>query len=209
MSKFDSMGKVELRAACKAAGISYSKLTVAGMRDALSAKQPAAKSATEVQALIAATPYSAEQLQAMGEQGVGTTEHDDRGHCPHCGIGLSNGVAHYADVVDSNPNAAKDMKNEWTCLGCGAEWGAELKQVKRNELQGRGIKIQKDREERNGIKRPSAGGKCAAVWDEMDQWVATTGEQPTAKDVRTLAAKKGWNVNNAVIEFYQWKRFTA
>jgi len=33
------MGKSELRAACKAAGISYGKLTVAGMREALLAKQ--------------------------------------------------------------------------------------------------------------------------------------------------------------------------
>lgn len=36
MESFDEMGKSELRAACKAAGISYSKLTVASMREALS-----------------------------------------------------------------------------------------------------------------------------------------------------------------------------
>ena len=34
-SNVETMGKAELRAACKAAGISYGKLTVAGMRDAL------------------------------------------------------------------------------------------------------------------------------------------------------------------------------
>jgi hypothetical protein len=34
-NNFDAMGKAELRAACKAAGMSYSKLTVADMRAAL------------------------------------------------------------------------------------------------------------------------------------------------------------------------------
>jgi hypothetical protein len=46
MSKrnFDEMGKSELRAACKAAVISYGKLTVGEMRDALKAKNaPAAQ----------------------------------------------------------------------------------------------------------------------------------------------------------------------
>ncbi len=40
MSKFNEMGKTELRAACKAAGIAYGKLNNDGMRAALSAKFP-------------------------------------------------------------------------------------------------------------------------------------------------------------------------
>lgn len=49
MSKFNEMGKTELRAACKAAGIAYGKLNNDGMRAALIAKFPEAPVETKVQ----------------------------------------------------------------------------------------------------------------------------------------------------------------
>lgn len=58
------------------------------------------------------------------------------------------------------------------------------------------------REERNGVKRPGAGGKCAAVWDYLDLSPAAT-----AKDMRELATSVGWNMNNTLIEYYQWRKF--
>lgn len=72
---------------------------------------------------------------------------------------------------------------------------------------GTGLKIEKDREEKNGIKRPSIGGKCRAIWDALDAHAESTGDDPTAKDVKALAAEQGWNPNNASIEFYQWRKF--
>jgi len=74
---------------------------------------------------------------------------------------------------------------------------------------GTGLKIEKDRPEQNGIKRPSAGGRCRAVWDALDAYRAETGELPTAKVVASLAADEGWNPNNASIEFYQWRKFNG
>jgi hypothetical protein len=74
---------------------------------------------------------------------------------------------------------------------------------------GAGLKIEKDREERNGIKRPSIGGKCRAVWDACDAFAETNGDDPTAKDVKDMAAANGWNPNNASIEFYQWRKFNG
>src|SRR6478609_6991300 len=62
---------------------------------------------------------------------------------------------------------------------------------------GSGLKIEKDRPEQNGIKRPSAGGRCRAVWDALDAYRAETKELPTAKVVAELAADEGWNPNNA------------
>lgn len=50
-------------------------------------------------------------------------------HCPDCGIHLSNGVCDFDSMVETHGSekaALKVMKHEWTCLGCGAEWGAKI-----------------------------------------------------------------------------------
>lgn len=75
-----------------------------------------------------------------------------------------------------------------------------------------GLKIEKDREQRNGVKMPSVGGMCRAVWDalqSMMQHDEATGvaSVPTVADIKKLAEEKGWNVNNASIEYYQWRKF--
>lgn len=64
--------------------------------------------------------------------------------------------------------------------------------------------IEKNREERNGIKRPSAGTVCRAVWDALDKVGIENATSATAK---ALSEKNGWNKNNVSIEFYQWRRF--
>jgi hypothetical protein len=75
--------------------------------------------------------------------------------------------------------------------------------------EGAGLKIEKDRPEQNGIKRPSIGGKCRAIWDALDAYRAETGELPTSKTVKELAADEGWNPNNASIEYYQWRKYNG
>lgn len=72
-----------------------------------------------------------------------------------------------------------------------------------------GLKIEKDRPEQHGIKRPSIGGKCRAIWDALDEYRAETGELPTSKTVKELAADSGWNPNNASIEYYQWRKYNG
>jgi hypothetical protein len=70
--------------------------------------------------------------------------------------------------------------------------------------------IEKNRPEQNGIKRPSVGGMCRAVWDACDDLrTSKNGEIPTSKEIKALADSKGWNKNNAMIEFYQWRRFNG
>lgn len=64
------------------------------------------------------------------------------------------------------------------------------------------------RETRNGIKEPKPGGKCAAIWRQMDSMVKR-GKEPHVADARTFAEKKGYNVANAQIEFYRWRAFHA
>lgn len=84
---------------------------------------------------------------------------------------------------------------------------AEVAEAPAPQPTGTGLKIEKDRPEQNGIKRPSAGGKCRAIWDALDAYREETGELPTSKVVKELAADEGWNPNNASIEFYQWRKF--
>ncbi|RLK44533.1 hypothetical protein [Cupriavidus plantarum] len=58
------------------------------------------------------------------------------------------------------------------------------------------------REERNGVKRPKAGGLCAQVWDWLDA-------HPTAtiKEAKAAAPEHDWNENNVSCEFYAWRKF--
>jgi len=60
------------------------------------------------------------------------------------------------------------------------------------------------REERNGVKRPKPGGKCAAVWSHLDDH-----GNMEANDLRAVAEAKGWNVNNALIELSVWRKFNG
>lgn len=72
---------------------------------------------------------------------------------------------------------------------------------------GHRLTIEKNREERNGIKKPSLGGKCRAVWDYCDMYFGNKGTPPMPKHMKETAEEKGWNKNNAVLEMYQWRRF--
>lgn len=60
------------------------------------------------------------------------------------------------------------------------------------------------REERNGVKRPRAGGLCAAVWAWLDAH-----PDATVKDVREVSPEHDWNLSNSQIEFYQWRKFSG
>jgi hypothetical protein len=62
------------------------------------------------------------------------------------------------------------------------------------------------REEAHGIVKPRDGGVCRAVWDALDS-IRADGTAPTSKEVRALAEKKEWNLNNASIELSRWRRF--
>jgi hypothetical protein len=207
MDKFESMGKEALRAACKAAGISYGKLNNDGMRTALRAKefeQPArvepVQHADEHYVALAAKM----DLTKLGLDGI-------EGHCPCCGIDLSNGVATHADIAEHNKPAAAEMVHNVVCLGCNGEWGPLILHPVKHEDRhsGTGLKIEKVREKRNGVTRPSAGGKCRQVWDALDAYRTEQGELPTVAIAKSIAEDEGWNPANATIEFYQWRKFNG
>lgn len=136
--------------------------------------------------------------------------------CPHCAIHLSNGHLtpddEAANMGGTTLWEAGQQQMEHSCMGCGGEWGADRGAYVAPAATvetGTGLKIEKDRPEQNGIKRPSIGGKCRAIWDALDEYRAETGELPTSKTVKELAADSGWNPNNASIEYYQWRKFNG
>lgn len=170
MSNFNEMGKVELRAACKEAGIkNYGKMNNDGMRAALEAHY--------------AAPVQEEQAAPTEPEAVVTEE--------EAPVFAKGGLA---AMVQQMIGAKSEKQVEKQAAPASAKSTST------------GLKIEKDREERNGIKKPSVGGTCRAVWDAMDAMVAF-GKNPTAKDVKALAEERGWNPNNASIEFYQWRKF--
>lgn len=152
-------------------------------------------------------PVAPVETEATDPHGCGHT------HCPECGINLDNGVTNFEGCVDAQGSfqaAFKVMKHEWSCLACGAEWGARIKRDgSREAAKGTGIKIEKNREERNGVKRPSLGGACRAIWDACDAYQAAEGKAPSVKAVKEMAEVKGWNPNNASIEYYLWRKFNG
>lgn len=190
MKDFNEMGKVELRAACKEAGIkNYGKMNNGAMREALEARY-AAQTSAEVEVEVEQVAPATEE-RTSGNEDPRTLD-----VCPVCGSDeLYAGTAENGGIVE----------HEDTVGGCHhCDWEYDLRGS--NKPTGKGIKIEKDREERNGVKRPSAGGACRAVWDALDAMVAA-GEQPTSKEVKALAEQNEWNANNASIEFYQWRKF--
>lgn len=68
----------------------------------------------------------------------------------------------------------------------------------------RATKPKVELQEQNGIKRPAAGGLCAAVWEYLDANPAST-----AKQIREAATANEWNTNNALCELYTWRKFNG
>jgi len=152
------------------------------------------------------------EVQSIEEPVVGTYT-----HCPHCNTHLSNGVSDYEtqqQICKQHRSQVPAISKEWICLACSEEFGETVKissakpvNTKKANVTGKGLKIQKDREERNGIKRPSEGGKCAAVWNKCDELYEATGMVPTPKALKGWAEEHSHNFNNASIELYRWRNF--
>lgn len=59
---------------------------------------------------------------------------------------------------------------------------------------------------KNDARLPNEGTKCRAVWEALDA-LAENNEAVDLNDARLLAENNDWNMNNTVIEFYQWRKF--
>lgn len=74
----------------------------------------------------------------------------------------------------------------------------------------KGHKIEKNRPVQNGVKIPSSGTLCRAVWDELTTMSAVPeAATPTAAEIKAVGVLRGWNNNNVSIEYYRWKKFNG
>lgn len=199
MKTLNEMNKAELRAACKEHGVKgYGNMTNDQMREAVAAKRD-----PQDQALIKQCGHA---------------------NCPNCGVHLTNGFwdvdflvkdkmsSKLADYASDAEEINQEANFAFCCMGCGAYFGEarvpmDLTPKKAAAPAGTGIKIEKQREERNGLKRPSAGGVCRQVWDWCDAFLAQNGKAPKPSDLKNSGFD--WNQNNAVAELYRWKKFVA
>lgn len=186
-SKFDAMGKEGLRAACLEAGVSYSKLNNDGMRAALVAHYAKPEeTAAEVEA--------EEEVQARP---------------------MFNGMS-FAQMLGMAPVAAPVHSGPVTRVVDGKKVEAKAPKAKGEprtrsdkpaapvvpRVSRKGYTIQKEREERNGVKRPSEGTVCGNVWAEFDKNL-----EIKAGELQALADENGWNRTNVSCEFYAWRKF--
>ena len=214
---YTNMGKEELRAACRAAGISYGKLNNDGMRDALAT----------ISVETEAAPVTLGGFSVFNPVPVAVTPD------------ANATVVQDGKVVDPAAAASteEEGKNEWTWNSrCPLCYGNETNQIwatedvsrhchecnktysisTRREIRTgytranvvKGYKIEKDRPMHNGVKRPSSGTLCGSVWAALDTFYATKG-MPLAIDLPALADANGWNKNNVMCEFYAWRKFNG
>lgn len=230
---FDSMGKEALRAACKQAQVKgWGKMNNTQMREALASIKgnvkpsdvpapaevvdPAQLNTPELNEISKLSEPESDQLpqdnrvaptaeflDTLGVDGV-------KGHCPHCDTNLeSNGYQTVEGIREVNPAAANKMQREYVCLGCNGEYGPKIVRTPAKPVANpTGIKIEKNREERNGVKRPSVGTICHHIWSELDRVrAASNGNTPSFKDLKALQDTHGWQRNTAVTQYQRWKEF--
>ena len=184
-SKFDAMGKEALRTACREAGISYGKLNNDGMRAALVAH-------------YAQSEEVAEQVEAEEEEVAPTR--------PNLFASLLNPQP-IPEAMRSAPSyVVRDGKRAEAAPAKGkSEPRARTEKPASPaapRVSRKGYTIQKEREERNGVKRPSEGTICGAVWAEFDK-----NPEIKAGELAALADANGWNRTNVSCEFYAWRKF--
>lgn len=132
---------------------------------------------------------------------------NDNGKCPHCDKSTRDGD-NVTDYSEMSPGSQNSTTQQFTCNDCAGEWGPVVDKPKKARApsgSSNGLKIEKDREQRNGVTRPSAGGKCRGIWDMLDG----IGTGATAKEARETGLPKGFDKTTIMVQFYRWRKFNG
>jgi len=176
----------------------------AAKRQAIAAEAEAARIAEEDR--IEREHPMARPEQAVTVSNVSLPKSGQDGKCPHCGKSTRDGdnVTEFAEL---SPGSQRDTDQKFTCNACAGEWGPKVdkpKAARAKSGSSNGLKIEKDRESRNGVTRPSAGGKCRGIWDMLDGM----GLEVTAAQARKAGEGK-YDRTTIMVQFYRWRKFNG
>ena len=218
-TKFDAMGKEELRAACRAAGISYSKLNNDGMRAALAAKEEP-ELFTKVSAAVLAAESAADDKEiAAWNAGAATPEgpegEEEEDECGAAPSGANPFVALFGTVEVPNFKGTVTKSSDGKVVDLETNSPKAEKAVASSKVEKtpapviptvsrKGYKIQKEREVRNGVKRPSEGTVCEKIWAYLDENKATASSK-----LDSIADALLWDRTTMRCQFYTWRKFNG
>lgn len=113
--------------------------------------------------------------------------------CPSCGIHLSNGLMDFDSLADQKgeKEAFKLQTHEWSCMGCNAEWGAEIDAPK--GAKGRKEPI------RHYSNKSTIEGAVSASWDYFD-----SKPEQRRKDAIAGAVEIGITYYTARTQYQKW-----
>lgn len=204
LENFENFSRKELREKCKEMGIMNSnKMTPEEMRELLTDKQNEEHEEHEepqtLKAFQVELPIVGARRPMAGQR--------ERQKAIFMFLGLEpvvpiEGFVATVQVVDGKKVEASKKASTQT-----VKHTPEVKihrPISTGRVSTKGITIQKDRQVRNGVRRPSEGTVCADVWAQFDR-----NPQLTSKDLPELADKHGWNRNNVSCEFYVWRKFNG
>lgn len=189
--KLASMGKEELRQACRDLKIPYGKRNNDGIRELLLDVIIPSDSKFYVEVAV-----EAEEEEETRPTSNGMSFAQILGMAPMPAMPASTGPV--TRVVDGKKVEAKAPKAKGEPRTRSDKPAAPV--VPR--VSRKGYTIQKEREERNGVKRPSEGTVCGNVWAEFDK-----NPEIKAGELQALADEHGWNRTNVSCEFYAWRKF--
>jgi hypothetical protein len=203
MSTFANLNKAALRQAMRDAGLPYADLSTDAMRAALVAHNLPVEQ--EIPYVVA--PEVAELVQ---EAVTGETCIDNALNGVVDAVAAQVALAEMDAPVAQVPTPVIDALIAQEVAPEAAPTvqvpSPEVAQLPRGTSKG--LVIEKNRPMQNGVRMPSAGGLCRAVWDYLQNEV-DHGRTVSAKSVKSYAATVGWNTNNASIEFYAWRKFNG
>lgn len=183
---FAAMGKEALRQAMREAGLSYSKLNNDGMREALVAHYATTSTATEAEVEATTSPSAAPAVNVFASM-----------FAPAPAVQQTGTMYVDGKKVDPAAPATKEERKPRARIE-----KAPAPVVPRPSLKG--MKVQKEREVRNGVKRHSEGTVCDNIWLAFDANPAIK-----AGELQALADANGWNRTNVACEFYAWRKFNG
>ena len=126
-------------------------------------------------------------------------------HCPECGIHLSNGYTDFEGTVESMGSRAKAFeaqKHEFSCLGCGGEWGEEIAAPAPRKAPASRQSGERDRSDPE-LVRPTK-----MVWEiaeKMKAAAAAAGEPaPKRKEVVAACIEAGIAAGTSRTQYQHW-----